>query len=338
MTFTVGVQNSPEFKNSYTMEPMSQKRMSARISACWALLLCINIPCSPNAQVKPPSPIPNELLPYFHARTLMDFDTRELTEFMPELRNLEFAKSQDELPALLDRVGATVEAFFRDYPNTAAVEDVWQERQAPTGEIDQYLKKKYHYVITARSGMEELGLDEIRMNLRDELLDQEDLKRGYLLTTGHSSAPLYFHPRHRPACDFRLLGRANAPRQTIVIAFAQNPEKTQTWGTISLHEVEQPILEQGVIWIASDTFQIVRMRSDLLVKRPDIRLDQHTAVIDFAEVNFKTLPRSFWLPREVQIIVRFEGWRFQNRHRYSQYRLFSVESQDGPKKLVPHPR
>ena len=78
------------------------------------------------------------------------------------------------------------------------------------------------------------------------------------------------------------------------------------------------------------------MRSDLLTRRTDIGLEQHSTWIEFGEVRFGQSPRVFWLPSEVRVLVRFNGWKFENRHRYSQYRLFTVESQDGQKQLI-HP-
>jgi hypothetical protein len=75
------------------------------------------------------------------------------------------------------------------------------------------------------------------------------------------------------------------------------------------------------------------MRSDLLAPRPDVGLDQHTSIVEFSEVRFEGSPRGSWLPRVAQVIINFQGWIFTNRHRYSQYRLFTVRSIDGPKTI-----
>jgi thiol:disulfide interchange protein len=34
----------------------------------------------------------------------------------------------------------------------------------------------------------------------------------------------------------------------------------------------------------------------------------------------------FWLPREVKVTIGWKGRTFRNLHRYSNYRLFSVET------------
>ncbi len=277
---------------------------------------------------------PDELLPYLHARSIIDFSQRGLIEWFPELKNLEFAQTQEELPLLLDRVGENVEIFFRDFPNTSALENVYQERWEPGGARDDYLKPKYHYIISASSDPDELGLEEYRTNLKDEKLTFKDLKGSYLLTSGYASHPLYFHPRNRSASNFRCIGRERSGQKAIVIAFAQIPEKTKTLGSITLMGQHAVILVQGAIWVAPDSFQILRMQTDLLVSRSDIGLNQHATRIEFEEIAFPGISRKLWLPREVLITIQFQGYKFRNLHRYTQYKLFSVESKDGPKKLA----
>ena len=76
------------------------------------------------------------------------------------------------------------------------------------------------------------------------------------------------------------------------------------------------------------------MRLDLLAPRTDVGLEQHTTWVEFEEVRFDSASRTLWLPHEVRIVIVCKGWRFANRHGYSQYRLFSVESRDGDKKII----
>ena len=314
---------------------MDNLRPNSAILLGVILLLIAQIPSPTGAQENLPSAqVARELLPYLHARSLLTYTQHELIDYIPELNNAVFDPNQADLPRILERVGQNVETFFKDYPNTTALEDVYLEREEPGGWNDAYLKRKYHYVVSARSGADELGLEEFRTNLKDELIETGELKGGYLLTSGHSSAPLLFHPRNSSGCEFKLLGRAKVPPQIYVIGFAQIAEKTRIFGTIALRGTEIAILEQGVIWVAPDSYQILRMRSELLVRRPDVGLERHTSIIDFKEIRFEAISRSLWLPREVQIIVKFDGYRFKNRHRYSQYRIFSVESHDGVKKRI----
>ncbi len=274
-----------------------------------------------------------ELKPYLNARSVMNFSSAELIEFMPELKNVEFGQTQEPLEPILKKIGENVEAFFRDYPNTSALEDLYLEREEPGKVVDQYQKFKFYYIITAHNSEDELGLEEYRTSLKDERINPNELKGAYLMTSGHASASLYFHPKLSDGCKFRYLGREKKNPRAHVIAFAQDPEKTRTWGTVNLLGSEAAILKQGAVWVDPGNCQILRMRSELLAPRSDAGLDQHTSIIDFGEFRFEGLSRTLWLPREVQLVLKFKGWKFSNRHRYSQYRLFAVESIDGAKKI-----
>ncbi len=290
------------------------------------------------AQLPAPKPAPAEVrpevIPYLHARSVVDFSRQELVALMPELKTLEFTDSQQELATLLEKSGANVEAFFRDFPNTSALENVNYEREAPGRTDGQYLKRRYHYIITAPTSPDELAFEEFRTDLKDESLNPDELKGAYLLTSGHASSPIYFHPRARPGCAFRYLGRDRSGRRAHAVAFAQNAEVAQTTGSINLLGTEVLLYVQGVAWIDPDSFQILKMRLDLLVPRTDVGLEQHTTWIEFEEVRFDNASRTLWLPREVRILIVWKGWRFANRHGYSQYRLFSVESRDGDKQIL----
>jgi hypothetical protein len=284
-----------------------------------------------------PAPLSPELIPYLHARSVVDFPARELVERMPELKSTEFAAGQEPLADLLGRVGANVESLFRDFPNTSAMEVVNHEREAPGNRSGEYLKHRFHYMITTPTDPDGLMFEEYRTNIRDETLTMAELDGAYLLTTGHASSPMYFHPKASRGCVFRYLGRDKTPSRAHVIAFAQNPEIAQTTGSINLLGTEVLLLVQGIAWVDPDRFQILKMRLDLLVPRTDVGLQQHTTWIEFEEVHFDNVSRTVWLPREMRIVIAWKGWKFSNRHAYSQYRLFSVESRDGTKQIIRKP-
>ena len=166
---------------------------------------------------------------------------RSWSSACPELKNLDFAQTQEPLDPNLKKVGENTEAFFENYPNTSALEDVYFEREEP-GRRDQYHKLKFYYIITAHNSEDELGLEEYRTTLKDERINLSDLKGAYLLTSGHASASLHFHPRLSAGCRFRYLGREKKNPQAHVIAFSQNPEKTRTWGMINMLGNEAAIL------------------------------------------------------------------------------------------------
>jgi hypothetical protein len=69
------------------------------------------------------------------------------------------------------------------------------------------------------------------------------------------------------------------------------------------------------------------MRTDLLglVADKDADLALQTR-LSFSEVHFKSIPQPFWLPGEAVVRIGWQGETYVNRHLYSDYRLFSVET------------
>jgi hypothetical protein len=61
-----------------------------------------------------------ELAPYVNARTVVEFSRDELLQHYPELeKKLEFAKDQEMLGPLLQRLGERVADFFRTFQDTS---------------------------------------------------------------------------------------------------------------------------------------------------------------------------------------------------------------------------
>jgi hypothetical protein len=148
-------------------------------------------------------------------------------------------------------------------------------------------------------------------------------------TTGFACTALFFHPAYQRGARFRLLGRQRVSgHDTLVIVFAQQPEIAQRVGRFDVDGKSVPLLLQGVAWVDRESFQIVRMRTDLLTSPPKSRLKRQTTEIQFGEVSFKELPAALWLPREVTVTVEWKGRTFRNFHRYSDFRVFKVDTQE----------
>ena len=65
-----------------------------------------------------------ELKYYENVRSVVDLTPAEMRRVYPELKTLDPAVGQEDLGPILQKVGDQVEAFIRDFPNTASVEEV----------------------------------------------------------------------------------------------------------------------------------------------------------------------------------------------------------------------
>ena len=75
----------------------------------------------------------------------------------------------------------------------------------------------------------------------------------------------------------------------------------------------------------ADSFQILRMRTSMQSPAKDWLREQITDIV-YQRVKFDSTGRKLWLPREVNVSWELPNRTYRNRHRYSDYQLFGVES------------
>jgi hypothetical protein len=293
------------------------------------------------------TPVPKELQPYVNARSVVNQPQAELVKQYPELKDVQFAQSQEELPLLLERVGEGVDAFFRDFVNTASTESINQEMEIPQAVrrpltsvrqetwVRQTSHPSFHhrcnYLIVAQRDKNGIALEEYRTNGKGERIE---LTSSYLLTSGFAATPLFFHPRYQTGSLFRYLGREVKGHRLQILAFAQRPENPELVGHLHLTAWPALLLNQGMAWVEPDTYQIVRIRTDILAPRPDMLLERLTSEIELAEVLFDRAPRPLWLPHKVTVTVEWQHTIYRTSHSYSDYKLFSVETREDKKEIV----
>jgi len=280
--------------------------------------------------------------------TVVDLSLPQLLKSIPELQGLDPAKDQEELPALLDKVGATAEALFHKMPNLIAHEEVLQARgnAKPT-------RQTFEYLILSHHTEKDVTLDEYRVDLHTatqtsgdsynpaavisggvSLADLERLnieanthnKAALPLSQGFANGWVYFYPSNRSQAAFRYLGRQRVNgHNNFVIAFAQVPASVQSPGELRFEGQTLPIYYQGIAWVEESNFHIVHLRTDLLAPLPAVHLEKLTADIDFGETQVAQAD-PVWLPQKVVINVGVSGEMFREEHLYSGYRTYVVKT------------
>ena len=85
-------------------------------------------------------------------------------------------------------------------------------------------------------------------------------------------------------------------------------------------------LVQGPAWPNPDNHQIMRMRTGMRSPRQDVILNEQITGAVYESVELDDGRRKFWPPREVNVSWELTGWINRNRHKYSDYHLFAVQS------------
>jgi len=251
----------------------------------------------------------------------------ELLHNIPELNGLEPALDQSHLDTILNEAGSKVAASFRDFPNTVSQEQIHQERLQTSGKVQQTQDQEFRYLCLVSPEPLDPRFSEYRADPSGKLATQKGLQDGFMLTAGFTSAALHFHPLYQADSQFRYLGRQRVNGgERFVIAFAQRPSKARMSGEFRMGGSSSTTYSQGLAWIDVDSYQIVRLRLDLLAPLPEVRLERQTTEIDFGAVHFKKYPQEFWLPQRVSVAVDWNGKRLRNEHQYSDFQLANVRA------------
>ncbi|MBZ5668107.1 MAG: hypothetical protein LAO04_00025 [Acidobacteriia bacterium] len=276
---------------------------------------------------------------YAKVKSVLTESPQDLMKAMPELQGIRVASNQDELGVVLKNVGEGVELFFKNFPNTVSLEQVHQERLGTDGTVARSLDQDFHYLLLAQADKWGVGIEENRATPQGDSAAFGGLDKGLMLTAGFASVSLFFHPAYQNGAGFRYLGRQSLDGKDLhVIAFAQIPQTARSTERFNTNKGSALILVQGVAWIDPTNFQILRLRTDLLAPESKIRLQRQTTEIHFKEVSFKEVATAFWLPEEVSVTVDLRGHIYHNLHRYSDFKLFHVETKEERKApLVPAP-
>ncbi len=264
---------------------------------------------------------------YAPPTSIVDLPIADLLQQYPqELADVEFDKSRAELASLLEKAGKKVTEFLANMPNTVSKEQIRQERLRPDGKVETNVEQEVSYLLLLRPPDGGALWEEARTNEKGKPVKLKRLGGESFLTSGYAMECVLLAPNVQVSSRFRYIGRQSSEPYAHVIAFAQRTEVGVFPGEFRMDGVSVPLFGQGLAWVDPRSYQIIRMRTDLLEPQPQVHLARSTTEISYQEYRFGAGTQSFWLPREVVVTIGYRGRVYRNTHRYSDYKLFSVES------------
>jgi len=228
------------------------------------------------------------------------------------------------LDKVIERAGNRVEEFVKNVDRFTASESLKHESINKWGLAESTETREFDYVASIeqyRPGY--FSVSEYRRGTHA----LSDFPDG-VETTGMPALALVFHPSN--AGNFAMscegLGRWNG-RLTWQVHFRQRADKPNT---IRAYKVGRtgpayPVALRGRAWIAADSYQIVRMETDLVAPLPEIRLLTDHTIVDYGPVHFRKGSVEMWLPQSAELYSDWKGRRMHRRLSFSHYLLFSVD-------------
>jgi|HubBroStandDraft_2_1064218.scaffolds.fasta_scaffold18974_3 hypothetical protein len=279
---------------------------------------------------------------YVDAHPYLEMSLDQLIERIPELKTIQAAADHDELATILAKTGQRVDEFFRNVVDVTAHERITKEKLDGQRNLKNRQELENNYLVIRQGGDFWGTVDEYRMDSSAKAGNEAD----FFETANFALNEIYFATARQAESQFLYLGKQQIDSQdTYVMAFAQKPGVATLGVTLDKSEGtnshrQATMLLQGIAWVDASTFQIIRLRTDLLAPRRDMNLNSLTTTITFSAVQLLDVAKPLWLPNDAQSVVQFgekdsagsgDGELiYRNEHRYTKYQSFRVAA-----KMIP---
>lgn len=228
------------------------------------------------------------------------------------------------LDEVVQRAGKRVEEFVKNVDRFTASESLKHESINKWGIAESPERRKFDYVASIeqyRPGYFSVTEYRSASNAPSDFPDGVE-------TTGLAALALIFHPNNTGnfAMSCEGLGRWNG-HLAWQIHFRQRADKPNTIRAYKFGEngPAYPVALRGRAWIAADSYQIVRLETDLVAPLPEIRLLSDHTIVDYGPVHFRKGDVNMWLPQSAELYSDWKGRRMHRRLSFSDYLLYSVD-------------
>lgn len=234
------------------------------------------------------------------------------------------SKSSCRLEGLLPQVTSHVKEFVDNVNRISATEVLESERFDKEGNLKEKAQSKSNYVATVQEGRKGVFWVE---EYRNETSGARDIHWGVVATGAAPALALIFHPAHLEEFNMTCDGLADWQGHSVWhVSFEQRLDRPATLCTLRVGAAFFDLLLKGFALIDYDNYQILHIETDLLQPLPEARLYIDHKAVDYTSVAFIERDINVWLPQRAEITVDYKGKRFVERHTYSNYRLFLVDT------------
>ena len=227
--------------------------------------------------------------------------------------------------SLLARTTSLVSGLLDEFSDVKCTERVTQEKFAKNGKVEYREDSTYDYLVILSNSGGELTLDESRVEQQQA---QRKKQVPLLVTNGFAMGFLVFHPYYANSFEFRDDGDEAANGKLVRKVHFRHVRGRRSPTALSLRGREYPLELEGDAWIDPASGAIMRMISAIPVGIEDLGLHSLRSEAEYAPISFHDSSRTPWLPVAATIDVETARQHWRNTHRFSDYRRFSVSTQE----------
>ncbi len=238
---------------------------------------------------------------------------------------------------VIDGTGAAIKQFVDDIGRFNAIEDMLHENLNELGTPTTKETREFNYVASISEPQPGfMKVDEFRTG-RTDLGDFPD----QIATRGLPALALVFHPDMRDNFEITCEGLSQwNGKATWLLHFRQREDRPNHMRSYKIGGNVYPISLKGRAWVSADSYQIVRIESELVKPLPKIQLLSEHYTVDYGPVLFQSKNVELWLPKTAELYFHFQKHRYFRRHTFHDFLLFSVDSDSktsGPKASIKTP-
>ncbi len=232
----------------------------------------------------------------------------------------------DNLDDLLNRTRTQVASFLDQFSDVKCTEQVEQEKLGKDGKVELKQESTYDYLVILTNPGGELSLDESRLAVRQTKPDKKNTP--LLVSNGFATLFLIFHPYYAESFKFAWLGdEVIAGRSFSKVGFQHIPG-TRSPAALALRGREYPLELSGTAWIDPQTGVIAKIVSGIDNSMEDVGLKTLRSEVEFAPVPFRDMKEPYWFPSQARVEVETPRQHWRNTHRFTDYKRFSVSTEE----------
>lgn len=236
------------------------------------------------------------------------------------------AEAQPSLDQILDRTGKAVSVFVDQLSDVKCTEQVKQEKLGKEDKVELTENSTYDYLIILTNSGGELSLDESRLAVKEAKQDKKN--RSMLVSNGFSTLFLIFHPYYANSFQFAAAGDEVIDGHNLIKLTFQHIRGMRSPAALSIRGREYPLELSGTADIDPQSGAVVKMTAEIGETMTDVGLKTLRSEIEFAPVPFKDSKDVYWFPLQATVEVETPRQHWRNTHRFSQYKKFSVSTEE----------
>lgn len=226
---------------------------------------------------------------------------------------------------VLWNVGEHVKGLVDDLAKFDAIEEVNHQELDQAGLPKREVTLKFDYTAEISEPMQgRFIVDEFRIGRSgtEQFPDQ-------IATKGLPTLAFVFHPDMRDNFDMQCEGLGTwSGKSAWLVRFEQREDKPHRIEDYFVNNKFYPVSLKGRAWIDADTYEIVRMESDLAKPIPEIQLLSQHQIVEYAPVNFAKSKTELWLPKTAELTFDFRRHHYYRRHSFDHFMLFAVQTEE----------